>query len=93
MSDGIEQQLRGKTLCMVSDLHTRHMPGPAKDSFAEHRQRFERFLHEVVEQDDDGRLILAGGVFEFWRSPHGGIVGTYLDLMKRLHGPGDPGPS
>ena len=82
MSDAIEEQLQGKTLYVVSDLHMGD--GTAKDNFAEHRQRFEAFLDEVVEQDDDGRLILAGDVFEFWQSPHGDIVRTYLDLLKRL---------
>ena len=58
MSDGIEEQVQGETLYVVSDLHMGD--GTAKDNFAEHRQRFEVFLDEVVEKDDDGRLILAG---------------------------------
>ena len=70
MSDGIEQQCRGKTFCLVNDLHTGD--GTAKDNFAECRQRFERFLDELAEHDNDARLVLAGDVFEFWRSPHGG---------------------
>ena len=76
------QDLEGKTLYVVSDLHMGD--GSDKDNFARYRQRFENFLAEVVEQDPNGCLVLAGDVFEFWQSMHGDVVSTYLPLLKGL---------
>ena len=69
-------------LYVVSDLHMGD--GTDKDNFARYRQRFENFLAEVVEQDPNGCLVLAGDVFEFWQSMHGDVVSTYLPLLKGL---------
>ncbi len=82
MAESLKQHVEGKTLYVVSDLHMGD--GSDKDNFARYRQRFENFLAEVVEQDPNGCLVLAGDVFEFWQSMHGDVVRTYLPLLQRL---------
>jgi len=73
--------LDDKTIYIVSDLHMGN--GSKADSFAPYAKIFNDFL-DMVDQDPNGILIIAGDVFELWQFSSGNIFKTYFDLIKRL---------